>query len=130
MKPASEYSFFRWNDLILVLGILTVVLVNGTLAGKDDGSCTMLQVSSGSSTQWISLPADTSMQVAGHLGPLDIQVEGSRARMTNAPCPGQDCVRQGWIDRSGEMVVCVPSGVFMVLSDDAGTDGAPDAVTY
>ncbi|MBD3277709.1 MAG: NusG domain II-containing protein, partial [Candidatus Aegiribacteria sp.] len=43
---------------------------------------------------------------------------------------GQDCVRQGWIDKPGEMVVCVPSGVFMVMSDDAGPSRAPDAVTY
>lgn len=130
MKPDSEYRFFRWNDLILVLGILTVVLVNGTLAEKEEGNSTLLQVSSGSSTHWIRLPADTSIQVTGHLGLLDIQVEGSRARITDSPCPGQDCVHQGWIEKVGEMVVCVPSGVFMIMSDDTEAVSAPDAVTY
>lgn len=130
LKSGFEYRFFRWNDLILVLAVLTVILVHGTNAEDNGGNSTLLQVSFESSSFRLELPKDTTLQVRGNLGMLEIQVEGTMARISSSPCPGQDCVHQGWIDEAGEMVVCVPSGVFMVLSHDTEASRSPDAVTY
>ena len=67
--------------------------------------------------------------VTGNLGEMEISIENERARIASSPCPGQDCVKQGWIDRPGEMAVCVPSGVFIIISGNDGSH-SPDAVSY
>ena len=45
-------------------------------------------------------------------------------RMTEADCPGCDCVRIGLVSRAGMPIVCLPNSVTVVLL----AKGAPDAV--
>ena len=37
-----------------------------------------------------------------------IEVKGNRIRIKEADCGDQICVRRGWIDQSGETIVCLP----------------------
>lgn len=55
-----------------------------------------------------------------------VEVERGRIRVSQADCPDQVCVRQGWISTSAAPVVCLPHGLVIEI---AGTDGGPDAVT-
>lgn len=37
-----------------------------------------------------------------------VKIQSGKVCVDEANCPGRDCVRQGWILRSGESVICLP----------------------
>jgi hypothetical protein len=50
-----------------------------------------------------------------------------RVRMTEADCPGQDCVHHAPIDRTGQRIVCLPNRLSVEIK---GGEGEVDAYTY
>lgn len=69
------------------------------------------------------------MTFQGRLGAVEVTVEAGEAGITSSPCPGQDCVRSGSIATPGQVVVCIPSEVFITVEGDR-QEGAPDAYSY
>lgn len=59
----------------------------------------------------LSLRRDTSLAVPGPLGTSVVEVRRARARVASDPGPRQLCVRQGWIQRNGEVAMCLPNQV-------------------
>lgn len=54
-----------------------------------------------------------------------IEVKGNRIRIKEADCGDQICVRRGWIDQSGETIVCLPHKLLIeVKSSDGGESGS------
>ena len=52
-----------------------------------------------------------SFTVEGPAGSNTIQVEPGRIRVSQADCPDQVCVHQGWISNSVAPIVCLPNQV-------------------
>lgn len=127
MRSAREFPFFRINDLAVPL-VLFFLVFSFNDRGDETSEC-RLEVNTGDSILHYELSADSIFTVIGNLGEMEISIENERARISSSPCPGQDCVRQSWLSRAGDMAVCVPSGVFIVIS---GKDEnlSPDAVSY
>ncbi len=90
----------------------------------------MLVVHTGENTEYLTLDRDTSFKVNGNMGQLEIQIGSSRARISESPCPGQDCVRRGWLTSAGDLAICVPSGVFICIENESFEGESPDAITY
>jgi len=82
----------------------------------------------------LSNPSDFKVQ--GALGEMTLQVENSSIRMRHSSCPNQVCVRQGAAQRPGEMLVCVPNRLVVLLrayappSDRTPQESRGDAVTH
>ncbi|RKZ10256.1 hypothetical protein DRQ25_03580 [Candidatus Fermentibacteria bacterium] len=108
--------------------ILFLLVLSFPGRGENTSEC-RLEVHTGGSTLWYQLEVDSAFTVTGNLGEMEIIIENGMARIARSPCPGQDCVRQSWINKPGDLAVCVPSGVFIVIS---GEDDSlsPDAVSY
>lgn len=49
------------------------------------------------------------LTVQGKLGPVIIEVENKKIRISEALCPDQICVKQGWIDSPAQSIICVPN---------------------
>jgi hypothetical protein len=99
------------------------------LTGGAGGPAGRLEMVWPEGSDTLSLSRDTTMALPGDLGPVRVEVAAGRARIAGSPCPGQDCVRAGWIDAAGDVSVCMPSGVLVrVLGPAEG--GGPDALTY
>ncbi|OPL19507.1 MAG: hypothetical protein AVO35_10110 [Candidatus Aegiribacteria sp. MLS_C] len=129
MNSERPYRCFRPADLAIPVFVLVVVLIQGSPGTPPvTGDHPLLEVHSGDSTILHPMGTDTVLLVPGNLGPLQVQVAGSRARVLSSPCAGQDCVRRGWLEDAGDMSVCVPSGVYIVLTH--GGDPPLDAVSY
>jgi len=128
-NQTRRYPWIRPLDLLLVLaGIVPLVLALTAGDGATGGRVELVWPA-GSDT--ISLSRDTVLSLPGQLGPVRVEVRGGRARIARSPCPGQDCVRAGWLQSTGEMSVCMPSGVLArVLPEPGSADHGPDAVTY
>ncbi len=60
-----------------------------------------------------------------------IVIEDGTARMADADCPDQICVRQGRISSDGAVITCMPNRVTVQITGSAGEDAdAPDAIAY
>ncbi len=61
----------------------------------------------------LSTPSDFA--VRGAVGKMLLQVANRRIRVLRSTCPNQVCVRQGAASRPGEMLVCVPNRVIVLI---------------
>ena len=109
--------------------LVLVIVLQGGGASEDAGGPRLLEIHAGECSQVLSMEKDTTLLVQGDLGDLRIELQDAAARVAESPCPGQDCVARGWISRPGEMTVCVPSGVFLLVSS-SGDPCSPDAISY
>lgn len=50
-----------------------------------------------------------------------IEVNNGKIRFSHADCPDQVCVNTGWIDKPGQIAVCLPAGVIIKI-EGAQTD--------
>lgn len=53
--------------------------------------------------------------------PGTIEVNNGKIRFIRADCPDQVCVNTGWINRPGQIAVCLPAGVIIKI-DGVQTD--------
>ncbi|MHC5374220.1 NusG domain II-containing protein [Enterococcus sp. LJL120] len=54
-----------------------------------------------------------------------IEIDGERVRISEANCGDQICVRQGWISKAGQSVVCLPHRLVLeIQASDGSEDGA------
>jgi hypothetical protein len=60
--------------------------------------------------------------VPGLIGRALVEVDGNRVRMREAPCPDRTCVLQGWIERPGEGIVCIPNQMEIRIEGGSGLD--------
>ena len=129
-ERSMTYRFFRFSDILVPVFALMVILISSQGGARGSDNQLMMEIHSGDSVAILPLDSDTLLQVSGNLGPLSIRIENCRARMESSPCQGQDCVLAGWLDSSGDLAICVPSGVFLVITSTDSPNGSPDAVSY
>ncbi|MGC9125101.1 MAG: NusG domain II-containing protein, partial [Caldisericaceae bacterium] len=60
-------------------------------------------------------------------GHLIVEVEGNRVRVSESTCKDHLCVKQGWIDRVGESITCLPNRISVSI---VGGQSAIDSTTY
>lgn len=130
MNCETEYRFFRPADLLLPLLTVLVLIIPGSTGPSSGPGMNFLEVHTGDTAVFHPMNRDTIIHVEGNLGQITVMVDSLRTRIADSPCPGQDCVRQGWLDKPGDMSVCVPSGVFLVVSENGEGKTSPDAVSY
>lgn len=54
-----------------------------------------------------------------------IEVKGTRIRIKESDCRDQICVQRGWIDQSGESIICLPHKLLIeIKSSDGGENGS------
>jgi hypothetical protein len=66
-------------------------------------------------------------EVTGPLGVTKLEFSKGRVRVLSSPCPLKIGVRAGWIERPGELLVCLPNEVVVRISGRRAGD--PDAVS-
>jgi len=64
-------------------------------------------------TRDLATPSDFA--VHGAVGEMLLQMANRRIRILRSTCPNQVCVRQGAVSRPGEMLVCVPNRVVVLI---------------
>ena len=71
------------------------------------------------------LEAGRQLPVAGPLGDTIVELGEGEVRIVSSPCPDKICVKMGWINRPGHVVVCLPNQVLVRIEGDtrSETDG-------
>ena len=114
MMPAGRsYRLnLTWGDklligFLLVLSLLSIAVVNRLTTR---GSAVVVEVNNQEISR-LDLFQDGQRTVTGPLGDMVIQVRGGQVRVVSSPCPHKLCVRMGWANRAGDLIVCVPNRV-------------------
>lgn len=113
-----------WLTLLLsgiCVILLTITLWNGDLADK------AIIRSGGKIFREVPLSRDQLIKVPGPLGISVIRIHQRKARITSDPSPRQYCVRQGWLQQTGEIAICLPNQVSIELT---GSRKKYDSLNY
>lgn len=103
------------NDKKLLIGILLtslmILLLSRYVSSPRSVSNAVVKVQ-GHIVRTVDLNKNTGPEpitVQGKLGPVIIEVENKKIRISEARCPDQICVKQGWIDSLAQSIICVPN---------------------
>lgn len=117
-KPGD---YFTLAVVIVAVAWLCIVLWQQSAGG------TLIVRSKGNVVSELSLQRNRSLSVDGPLGVTRIEVQNQRARIASDPSPRQYCVRQGWLERSGEIALCLPNQVSIEI---AASNSRVDSLNY
>ena len=101
--------------LTLLLGSLCVALLALKLWSGDLADKAVIR-SGGKIFREVPLSRDQQIEVPGPLGISIISIKQRKARIALDPSPRQYCVRQGWLQKAGEIALCLPNQVSIELT--------------
>jgi len=73
------------------------------------------------------LDKDQTLHVHGKLGDSVLQIAQGKVRFIQSPCHSKFCIHSGWLTHSGEVMACLPNGVFVEL---AGGERRFDSINF
>jgi hypothetical protein len=112
--------------LTLLTGSLCVLLLVQKLWGGDLADKAIIR-SGGKVFLVTPLSRDRQIEVPGPLGISVISIKNRKVRIASDPGPRQYCVRQGWLQQSGEIALCLPNQVSVELT---GSQKKYDSLSY
>jgi hypothetical protein len=120
-------ALFRAGDwLVVAFGIVGCV-VSFPLAWQAGAAEKALVKRAGETYAELDLSRNRRIDVPGPLGITTIAVEKRRARVVSDPGKHQYCVRQGWLERAGEIAICAPNQVSVQI---VGNKETYDSLSY
>jgi len=124
---STTFTHIKPGDwLTLLLGSMCVALITLKLWGGDLADKAIIR-SGGKIFREVPLSRDQRIEVPGPLGISIINIKQRKARISSDPSPRQYCVRQGWLQQSGEIALCLPNQVSIEL---AGSKKRYDSLNY
>ena len=75
----------------------------------------------------LPLHAPRTLDIAGTMGNSVIEIVTGKARVIGDPGPRQICVKQGWISRSGDALLCLANQVTLEIP---GPSAGMDTLSY
>ncbi|HHY41887.1 MAG TPA: NusG domain II-containing protein [Thermoanaerobacterales bacterium] len=124
------------GDKILFFSIILIsfiIFVSFQVYGFADGKSYVLIEVNGKLYQKVSLGEtgpNLKISVPVANGENIVEIERDRVRMLSAQCPDQDCIRQGWINRPGQMIVCLPNKMVIKIQSDKSIKEDVDIITF
>ena len=122
MTVAQKKAYRRMKlNVVAVLVIVAVALAAATaanaLGSAVDARTAVIQDADGN-TLTMPLSQDDVLTVASSAGTNVIEVQAGKVRVSEADCPNQDCVEQGWISKAGQQIVCLPHKLVVNITDE------------
>lgn len=111
--------------IIVIIAFSMVCLAAGDLSSFAEEPQNAVIKVEGEVVQIIDLSAhDASEQISvkGPHGVSVVQIEKGRIRMISSPCPDKLCVNQGWAEKPGQAIVCVPNQISISVEGEGGLD--------
>ncbi len=108
--------------LIVAIALVGLVLLFALSPKAEPGSFVVVEVD-GKSVARYPLSQDGVYVLNG--GSNTLEISGGRVRMLDADCTNRQCIRQMWISRSNQSIVCLPNRVVVTI---AGGDSSVDFV--
>ena len=123
----SWLALLRPGDFLLVAGGAMLCVLSFPLAWQGGHAEKAIIRSRGEVFAELELARDRRIEVPGPLGTTVIAVEKGRVRVVSDPDPRQYCVRQGWLERAGQIAICAPNEISVEI---AGSKKTYDSLNY
>ncbi len=113
----------------LLLFFLVVSSIAGVFISKEamPGSDTVVIEIDGKPAFSAALSQNRVIRLDSGIGPFEVEIRNGKARMREAHCRNQLCVKQGWV--SSGIIVCLPGKVVVYVGSGPGRRKDIDAVT-
>lgn len=122
MTVAQKKAYKRMRlNVIAVLAITAIALaaaVTANALGNAVDARTVIIQDADGNTFKMPLSQDDVLTVASSAGTNVIEVQAGKVRVSEADCPNQDCVEQGWISNAGQQIVCLPHKLVVNITDE------------
>lgn len=131
--PKSNFDFLKpsKHDFVLIAVILgfsffsvSRMILKARKESSDEKRTLIYQ--NGKLMRQIGLSEDKEVWFLGEK--LQVQIKAGRIRVLKADCPEHVCMNTGWIQHSGQTIVCVPNKVLIEIKSIEPV--LVDAVTY
>lgn len=118
MKKNKKGMIVRDLCLILALALLGLSLLLWSQRGDRTGGYASVQVN-GVEISRHSLYLEGTFPLNG--GTNTLEIKAGKARLLDADCPDKLCVKQGWVQYTGQCITCLPNRltVTIVGGDDS-----------
>ena len=120
-------SLFRPGDWLVVLLGLISCTVSFPLVWRGGIAEKAIIKRGGEIFAELDLSRNRRIDVPGPLGITTVAVEKRRVRVVSDPGMHQYCVRQGWLERAGEIAICAPNQVSVQV---IGNKEVYDSLSY
>ncbi|NLX64175.1 MAG: NusG domain II-containing protein [Clostridiaceae bacterium] len=108
----------RYGDFIVFLVIVLVAaLLVAAFYQNDTNQKTAIILQNNTVIERVDLTRISQRYLINYYGeyPGTIEVNNGKIRFLSAECPDKVCVNTGWIDKPGQMAVCLPAGVIIKI---------------
>ena len=108
------------NDIFLIIIALIILIpIAIFFLTKENGNKAIVKIN-GETVDTLNLNKDGFYTYDSEYGQNIVEVKDGKVRVSEADCPGQDCVSKGFVKRNNESVICLPHKfeVFVVNDKD------------
>jgi len=106
------------NFLIFIFLIFSIISIIYLFLPKGEAKYLVVQVENREILRipLTKLKSGDKYKVRGPLGDSIFEyIEGRGVHMISSPCPDKICIKQGYINKAGESIVCLPNRVIITL---------------
>jgi hypothetical protein len=115
--------------VLLLAAALLIALIPARAGAADKVVVTYLEADNNLYSKAYGLGSDSDFTVTGKDGiELSVSIRGGTVRVTEAGCPGRDCVKTGEISRPGQSIVCLPAGILIRIEGSGSSRGGSDGI--
>ena len=108
---------------IMIFGAVFALCLALALLPSQDAPAALAQIKYGSKTTTVDLAVDQEMVFEAEDGSYNaVTVKDGKIAVTEANCPDQYCVRQGFCS-GGEQIVCLPHKLVISFVGESEIDG-------
>ena len=120
----SEGLNFQKSDLLVIAAIVLIaaVVAAAFLFSSSNNEGTLVQIyQDGQLVKEVPLQENATITIPGEYQNV-IQIQDGKVAITEANCPGNDCVHIGWISTPGASIVCLPNRLEIRIGGSGGVD--------
>jgi len=115
-------------DKLLVFVVLLIVGSSYYLAWQPTMAGSHVEIYQGNMLyKKHDLTHNALLEVPGKLGDSVIEIDAGRARFQTSPCTGKFCIHAGWMQHAGDVIACLPNGVYLQIH---GGQSRFDAIAF
>jgi hypothetical protein len=108
------------SDVILIVSILTVSLF--FLHSTSISNPVVIIQHNNKVIGEYPLNVDKKVYFNGSLGKMGIEIKNNKVRMIESNCPLHLCMKEGWVDKPSQPIICVPNKVVVYIKSSESQD--------
>ena len=99
------------KKIILIVIIISIVICTFCIYKSYTSIANYVEVNTPYNRTLYSIESNQTFAAEGKIGKVIIEIRDKKVRVKESSCPNQVCVKTGWINRNGEIIVCAPNEV-------------------